>query len=320
MVVSVSLLILGLLLLLAGGGALVKGASGLAGRYGVPPLVIGLTVVAFGTSAPELVVNLVGAVKNQTELAFGNVAGSNLANIGLVLGISALIRPIAIEGQIIRRELPLLLLGSAVLLVLTMDLWIEGTPSIINRSNSIVLLLLFTIFLYITIADFLKSDGDPLSNAGEALTLPAQSADWLYSAGGIVALAIGGQLTITHGAQLATFLGVSPIIIGLLVVAIGTSMPELVTSVIAAIRRESDLCVGNVVGSNIFNGLFVLPLSGLVRPLPVPEGGSLDIFVSLLFALVIIPVFYFGSGRMTRPIAIAMLLAYATYMWMRVTG
>jgi len=321
MLTSTLLLSIGLALLIVGGGALVAGATGLATRYGVPSLIIGLTIVAFGTSAPELVVNIVGALRNETELAFGNIAGSNLANIGLVLGLSALIRPIAIESQIIRRELPLLLLGSAVLLVLTLDRWIEGTPNIINRSNSLVLLLLFTAFLYITITDFLSSENDPLEHAGEvAAAVPKQSFAWLYTLGGVIGLAIGGHLTIVNGAMLADHLGVSPLIIGLLVIAVGTSMPELVTSVIAAIQRESDLCVGNVVGSNIFNGLFVLPLSGLVRPLPVPEGGSLDIFVSMLFALVIIPVFFLGSGKMSRGIAALFLAVYGLYMWQRVVG
>lgn len=321
MLLSTLLLMAGLILLLAGGTGLVTGATGLAERYGVPPLVIGLTIVAFGTSAPELVVNLVGAVRGETALAFGNVAGSNLANLGLVLALAALIQPVSIQGQIVRRELPLLLLGSAILLVMALDKPIDGTPSMISRGDGIVLLLLFTVFVYITVSDFLSTENDPLEHASDvARAVPSQSADWIYVLAGLVGLILGGQLTIVNGAAVAAGIGVSPLVVGLLVVAIGTSMPELVTSIIAAVKGEADLCVGNVIGSNIFNGLVVLPISGIVRPLPVPEGGSVDIFASLLLAAILLPVFFFGSGRMNRGIALVFLIAYGGYMWNRAVG
>lgn len=310
------LLALGLGLLLAGGTALVRGASGVAEGYGVSPLIVGLTVVAFGTSAPELVVNVIGAIRDQSEIAFGNVAGSNLANLGLVLGVAAIIRPIRIEGQIIRRELPLLLLATTVLVVMCLDLWLRAELPMIDRSDGLILLLLFGIFIYITISDFLRQKEDALLVRVEQITpdiISSQTVNWLYVFAGLAGLMLGGQLTIDNGVALAGQLNVSPVIVGMMVVAIGTSLPELVTSIIASLRGEADICVGNVIGSNIFNALLVLPVSGLVRPLTIPDNGAMDVIASLLLALVLIPVFIVGRqemGRLTGFVFIAMYLGY----------
>jgi len=324
LIVTLFLLILGLMLLLIGGTGLVRGASGIASQHGVPPLLVGLTVVAFGTSAPELVVNIIGALRDETELAFGNVVGSNLANLGLVLTAAALIKPMKIEGQIVRRELPLLLLGSTVLLVMALDEVLDGTPARISRSDGIILLLLFTIFIYLTISDALRLRQDPLiQNMNAIRTMIPQPlstglhADWLYAGVGIVLLAIGGQMTISEGSKLAELLGLSPVVIGMLVVAIGTSLPELVTAIIAAWNNESDLCVGNVIGSNIFNFLLVLPVSAMIRPLSLPAGGIVDILVSLAFSAALLFVFFYGRATMNRRIAGAILLCYLGYMSLR---
>ena len=316
------LLMLGLILLLAGGAAMVRGASGIAEGYGVPPLVVGLTVVAFGTSAPELVVNVLGALEGQTELAFGNITGSNLANLGLVLGSAAIITPMSLQGKIIRRELPLLLLGTTVLLSMTMDPLLRGEIPFIDRSDGLIMLLLFGIFIYLTVTDFIRQDHDPLVATFDGLDIVSHAAkgtNWLLVGGGIVGLAIGGQLTIVHGSSLAESMGVPPVIIGMLVIAIGTSLPELITSIFAAMKGEADLCVGNVIGSNIFNGLFVLPISALVNPLMVPVGGGLDILVSLLFAVFLIPVFIFGKGIMNRQFGVLFVIGYIAYMAFRVS-
>ena len=315
-------LLLGISLLLVGGTSLVRGATGIAEAYGVPPLVVGLTVVAFGTSAPELVVNLIGAFKGETELAFGNIAGSNIANLALVLGSAALITPIAIEGQIVRREAPLLMLATATLLVLTMDPWLRGSPSILDRSDGFVLLLLFGIFIYITVMDFTHSKEDRLVTELENHPINLHTTtrnDWLFVLGGMIGLGIGGQLTIDYGSKLALELGIAPAIIGIVIVALGTSMPELVTSIIAAMRKEADLCVGNVIGSNLFNGLMVLPLSSFVSPLSVPSYGSLDIFVSLVLTAALIPIFIYGKTIMSRKIGALFLMIYVGYIGLRVS-
>lgn len=320
-------LISGLVLLLVGGTGLVSGASGVASRYGVSPMIVGLTVVAFGTSAPELVVNIVGALRGETELAFGNVAGSNLANLGLVLGIAACIKPMTIEGQIVRRELPLLLLGTSILMVMTLDRPLQGFPPLLSRSDGLILLLLFSVFVYITVSDFVFKRQDPLMENLRELeeSLPARRtisprADWLLILAGVAGLGLGGHLTIVNGASLASSLGVSPTLVGMLIVAIGTSLPELVTSVIAALKNESDLCVGNVVGSNIFNALVVLPISALVRPLPIPDGGLMDIFMSLALAAVVILVFFYNKARMDRRTGAMLIACYVVYMVQRIIG
>jgi cation:H+ antiporter len=320
------MLILGLLFLLVGGTALVSGASGLATRLGISPLVVGLTVVAFGTSAPELVVNILGALRGETALAVGNVIGSNLANLGLVLGSAAVVRPFVIEGQIVRRELPLLLLATCILAVMTLDRALQYGEPILSRGDGIILLLLFSIFIYVSVTDFLRSSQDKVIKDVIEMeqTIPGNfldktTMDWVLTAGGIAGLAFGGHLTIIYGSTLAAEIGVSPTVIGLLVVAIGTSMPEMVTSIIAALRNEADLCVGNVVGSNIFNSLFVLPISALVRPLPIPEGILGDIVLSLVFAAILIPIFLFGRERMNRSMGVLFLASYVVYMVYRTT-
>ncbi|MAT93102.1 MAG: conjugal transfer protein TraR [Halioglobus sp.] len=321
---SLLLLLAGLVLLLGGGTALVSAASSLAARHGVSPLIVGMTVVAFGTSAPELVVNVIGALRGSTDLAFGNVAGSNIANLGLVLGLAALIRPVSIQGQVVRRELPLLLLGTLMVLVMTLDRWLLDTPPQLTRSEGLVLLLLFTVFLYFTIGDLMNKQEDPLlgdlkemEDSIPSEIIETEHRDWLWCLGGIVALGLGGHLTIVHGGNLAQSLGVPPVIIGLFVVAVGTSLPELACSVIAALRREADLCVGNVIGSNIFNFLAVLPISAVIRPLPIPGGGILDLLVSLGFAAAIVPVFIFRNARMGRVFGLLFLSAYLLYVALR---
>ncbi len=299
---------------------MVRGASGLAAGYGVPPLVVGMTVVAFGTSAPELVVNVVGSVSGETALAFGNIMGSNLANLALVLGVAAIITPIALRGQIIRRELPLLLLASAVLFVLTLDHPLRRLAPVLDRSDAIVMLLLFGIFIYITVLDFLRQLQDPLITTLDDLPIAShleKKANWVLVILGVSGLALGAKLTIDSGSELAAAMGVSPVIVGMLVVAIGTSLPELVTSIFAALKGDADLCVGNVIGSNIFNLMFVLPISALIKPLAVPAGGSLDIFTTLVFSFALIPVFIVGRKMMNRSIGVLFLLAYAAYMLVR---
>jgi cation:H+ antiporter len=315
--------LLGLLLLIGGGSALVTGSSALATRLGVSPMIVGLTIVAFGSSTPELVVNILGSIEGQTDLAFGNVIGSNISNLGLVLGIAAIIRTIDIHGTMVRREVPLLLLITTVITIMALDGVIEGTPPQIGRSDSIILLLLFGIFLYITVKDFmLERTRDTLLTEIEenpiVASLPSSRYQWLLIALGLLLLFAGAEVTIQSSITLATQAGVSTAVVGLFVVAIGTSMPELVTSIIAALRKESDLALGNLVGSNIFNSLIVLPASGLAGSLLIPRGGLLDLAVSWLFVAFLIPVFFFGKKQLTRPAGIFLLLAYGAYMVYRV--
>ena len=316
-------LITGIAILIGGGTLLVRGASEIATRLGISPLIVGLVVVGFGTSAPELAINVFGALRGETALAFGNVVGSNISNLALVLGATALIAPITIQGQLVRREVPFLLLITAIITVMALDGPLEGLPSIIIRSESVILLSLFCIFIYINILDFVDSrrsdklivdiehhqrlDGDPYSRYR-----------WLFVIGGIALLFGGGEVTVRNGVALAMNLDVSATVVGLFVVAVGTSMPELVTSIVAARRGESDLALGNVVGSNIFNSLIVLPASGMISQIPVPRGGLGDLVLSLVLAALLIPIFFLREARLSRKIGTFLLLLYFGYASLRI--
>ena len=310
--------VLGILLLIGGGALLVRGASDIAAHFGVSPLVIGLTIVGFGTSSPELVVNIVGAIQGAPQLAFGNVVGSNISNLGLVLGIAALLSPIIILGDVVRRELPLLLLATTVMTVLALDGPLEGRAALLGRADAIVLLLLFCIFVYITVIDFLRSRRqdallDHLDEIPRFVSPNTARLRWLAVLGGFVLLFVGGEMTVRFGVALATQLGISQTVIGLFVVAIGTSMPELVTSVIAALRRESDLALGNIIGSNIFNTLVVMPAGSIITQVPVPVRGFGDLALSWILAAALIPIFFFGKAYLGRISGLALVVVYFSY-------
>ena len=317
-------LIVGIALLLGGGALLVRGASLVAARYGIPPMVVALTIVAFGTSAPELVVNVIGAARGATSLAFGNIVGSNISNLALILGAAALMAPLTIQGQVVRREVPLLLLATSFLTVMALDTLLGGEPSVIGRSDSILLLLLFCVFVYYTTRDILQArHSDALM--GHIETNPLIDTElrgrfgWASVAAGIALLFVGGEMTIRSGVQVAALLGISATIVGLFIVSVGTSMPELATSMIAAGRKESDLAVGNVVGSNVFNTLAVLPATGLTREIPVPGGGVGDVIFSLLLTALLIPLFIFGRAHIGRASACFLLIVYTAYVVARVS-
>jgi cation:H+ antiporter len=317
-------LIVGLVLLVGGGALLVRGACEIATGLGVSPLIIGLTVVGFGTSSPELVVNIIGAASGATDLAFGNVVGSNISNLALVLGAAAVMSPITIQSALVRRELPLLLLGTTILAVMALDGVLEGRPPVISRSDAIVLLLLFGIFVYTNVLDFFQTrhKDSLLLEMGHYPLIATDAADpwrWPMAIGGMAMLFVGGNLTVSGATDLAEALGIAATTIGLFVVAIGTSLPELVTSIIAAAKKEADLALGNVIGSNLFNSLVVLPASGLVATVPIPAGGITDLVVSWALAAFLVPVFFLGKAYLGRVMGIFLLLVYAVYAVLRIT-
>jgi len=312
-------LALGIVLMIAGGTLLVRGASDVATSAGVSPMIVGLTVIGFGTSSPELVVNTLSVAAGAPGLAFGNVVGSNISNMALVLGAAALMAPITIQGQLVRREIPLLLLITTVLTVMSLDGLIDGGAEVvISRSDSIILLLLFLIFMYVNVQDVLRTPkADPLLETAGSSTLtvahPISPYRWPMVVAGLVMLVLGGHLTVDGGSSLAESLGVPTEIIGLFVVAVGTSMPELVTSIIAAMRKEADLALGNVIGSNLFNVLIVLPAGGLIAPIPVPAGGVGDILLSWLLVALLLPVFFLGKAQLSRPLGGLLVAGYFAY-------
>ncbi|MEM9622968.1 MAG: calcium/sodium antiporter [Pseudomonadota bacterium] len=318
------LLFFGIALLLLGGTCLVRGASGIAQAFHVPPMIIGLTVVAFGTSTPELVINVTGALSGETDLAFGNAVGSNLANFGLVLGVAALMSPIYLQGQVVRREVPFLLLVTAILMVMAWDEPLSGTTPLLDRGDAIILFLLFTIFVYFMVRDVFREEGDPILQEAQTFPVSATASQNSHFAlntvllvAGMVMLVYGGDMTITQGSALAALLQIPEVVIGIFVVAVGTSLPELVTSAIAAYKRETDLALGNIVGSNIFNSLMVLPAAAIIQPLPIPQGGDWDLAAGFLFVLVVIPLFFFSNARLGRPAGAALVIAYFAYLAFR---
>ncbi len=319
MLASSALLLAGILLLLAGGYWLVAGASSLAGGLGVSKLFIGLTVVAFGTSAPELVVNVIAAVRGQVELSFGNVVGSNIANIGLVVGLAALLRPLRVRGQVIYRELPVMLFAVVLAILVVIDLPYGQPGSGFHRLDGLVLLTVFGGFLLVSVKRVLrKRPQDPLlegsKQAGAIVGRRAQLGRGVPLALlGLIGLVAGGRLTVDGAVVVATGLGVSPVFIGLSVVAVGTSLPELATSVIAAVKGEADLAVGNIVGSNIFNLLFIMGTTALIRVVPVPPGGYADLAVLLVLSVLLIIVSVTHRHRILRAEGAIMLLLWIAY-------
>ena len=288
---DILILIGGLALLVVGGDAVVRGASALASRFGISPLVVGLTVVAFGTSAPELAVNVTAALDGRGELSFGNIIGSNIANIGLVVGLTALIRPVVMPHAVITREVPMMTLASLVALALGLDLMFgDGAlRDAFSASDGAVLLLLFCVFLYYTISDARRQRevAGSTEAVGSHSTTPIGKSVALTLLG-MGALVYGGQVTVGAAVELARAWGMSEALIGMTIVAIGTSLPELVTSIVGVVRGQTDLAVGNVVGSNIFNLLFVLGVTSTIRPVPVPPSGHWDLlFVAVLSAILV---------------------------------
>lgn len=310
--------VFGIVLLIVGGGLLVRGASEIAAGFGISPMIIGLTIIGFGTSSPELVVNVIGALNGTTDIAFGNVIGSNISNLGLVLGAAAMFSTIRIQGTLVRREIPLLLLATTMTMVMALDGPLEGQPAAIGRTDALILMLTFFIFVYIIALDLIRIRREDvlLDEIGGERSLLGPTKGrycWFMVFGGFLLLMLGGEFTIRNGVTLATQLGVSQAVVGLFVVAVGTSMPELVTSIIAAMRKEADLALGNIIGSNIFNSLMVLPTSGAIAQLPVPEGGIGDLVVSWLLAAALIPLFFYGRAMLGRISGAAFLLVYFSY-------
>lgn len=273
MVVSVILVVLGFVGLIYGANWLVDGASSLAKKNNISDLVIGLTIVAFGTSAPELVVNSVASADGFSDIVLGNVIGSNNFNLFIILGIASLVYPIAVQNSTTKGEIPISLIVTIVVLVLANDYFLGSTSSI-SRIDAVVLLLMFGGFLYYIFRQLKnqkpeKTELDSKSNAKITVLILV----------GFVGLIVGGKLVVDNAVTIATDLGVSQKIIALTIIAAGTSLPELVTSVVAAMKKNSDIAIGNVIGSNIFNLLLVLPVSALINPIQYNTVFNQDLWI-----------------------------------------
>ncbi len=314
---TLGMFIAGLVALVAGAELLVRGASKLALSFGISPLVVGLTIVAFGTSAPEVAVSVGAVLDGKTDIAIGNVVGSNIFNVLFILGISALITPLVVNIQLIRQEVPIMLGSSLLLLALMLD----GNLSAIDGAMLFALLVAYTVFLVVqsrketqAAKDEYAAEVQPAAAGSWDSKLPAQL---LLIVGGLAMLVVGSQWLVDAAVVFAKAMGVSDLVIGLTIVAAGTSMPEVATSITAAIKGERDIAVGNVVGSNTFNILGCLGLSGMVSGsmgLVAPEAlMNFDIWVMLAVALACIPVFMTGR-EIARWEGAVFLLYYAAYV------
>ena len=304
--------IVGLLLLIWGADRFVHGAAATARNLGIPPLLIGLTIVALATSAPEILVSLVAALRDETDLAVGNAIGSNIANIGLVLGVVALLRPVELKSATLRREMPALLAVS----LLTVSLFLD---SHLGRVDGLVLMTgLIIVMIWLTRLGFRSSSSDPLQAEFDAEIPKHMSMKvaifWLLV--GILTLLVGAELMVDGAIEIAKALGVSDIVIGITMVAFATSLPELAVSVVSAFRGEYGLAIGTIVGSNIFNLLAVVGVAAIIQPADLPPSVlSLHIFVMVAFTLVLFAMTYDyeGRGQITRLEGLALIAAYLAY-------
>ncbi len=313
MILTYILLPVGFIFLIKGAGFLVDGASSIAKRLGVSALVIGLTIVAFGTSMPELIVNIFASVNGNTDIAIGNILGSNISNILLILGISAVIFPLAVKRSTVWKEIPMALLAVVLVGFMANDALIDGGSfSGLTRIDGIVLIAFFIIFLYYT---FGISRVEAVDTAEVPIHRYSMLRSCLMIGIGLVGLTLGGKWIVDAAVALATSLGVSQAIIGLTIVAIGTSLPELVTSMVAAYKKDVDIAVGNIVGSNIFNIFWILGVSSIINPLPFSQLLMRDVIMTIVATLLLFVALFIGKRHtLERWQGIGFILLYVGYI------
>lgn len=311
------LLVIGLVLLVKGADIFIDGSVGIAKRLNVSELIIGLTIVAFGTSAPELAVSLTASLEGANDIAISNVIGSNIFNTLFVIGVCALIKPIRVDKNLLKKEMPFMLVITVGLLLLMADVFLRGHDSnVISQVDGFILLVVFLLFLAYTIRGALKNkDVTPTENKKE-VKLPKSI---LLSILGLGAIILGGDLVVDSATNIATAFGVSETVIGLTIVAIGTSLPELVTSALAAKRGNSDLAIGNVVGSNIFNILMIVGLASAISPIQVEVLAIYDC-IFLIISSILLLIFSSTSkkiGAFEGGVFILMFIAFNIYILVR---
>ena len=319
------LLVIGFILLVKGADYFVDGSSSIAKKLRIPSLIIGLTIVAFGTSAPEAAVSITASVNGQNGMAIGNVIGSNIFNLLMVIGASGIIKPLLVEKSILSKEFPFVLLTSIILVILSLDsLLFNSSINIISRMDCIILLILFAVFLYYLINSAMKNRKENLCDPETSVDIDVGNVkaieknntmikSILISIIGIAAIIFGGNLVVNSASDIASSFGISDQLIGLTIVSIGTSLPEFVTSVIAATKGESDLALGNVIGSNIFNILFVIGASALISPMTVDPKLIIDGAIMIL-STVLVYFYAYRKNDISKFESITLSLLYFGYM------
>lgn len=318
MIITVLLLIAGFAALIFGASKLVDAASSIAVGLGIPNIVIGLTIVAFGTSAPELVVNLMAAVSEKTEMVVGNVLGSNIFNILGILGICALISPLTVKSSTTWLEIPLSFLAAVCVLFIGADQYLNGAQSnVLTRSEGLILLLFFLIFLVYNLTVAKNGETDEKIETKKYGTWKAI----LFIVLGLAGLVLGGKLIVDSAVEIAQVFGMTERVIGLTIVSIGTSLPELATSVVAVRRKNVDIAIGNVVGSNIFNIFFILGLSTAITPVPLTSESFLDIIVCITASLLLFMFVFTDRGnRIQRWEGATFIFLYVLYIGELIMG
>jgi cation:H+ antiporter len=303
-------IIAGLIMLFAGAEGLIRGSSSLALRIGITPLVVGLTVVAFGTSSPELVVSLKAALEGNGDISLGNIIGSNIANIALILGISALIKPMKVQAQVVRREIPIMIFVTLLLMLFLLD-------NEIGIIEGIVFFIGILLYSVVSVILAKKEKSREVKDEFIEGVVHKPLKIWiaiLFIFFGLVLLVYGSNLFLEASVEIAKIFGMSQAVIGLTIIAVGTSLPELVTSAVAAYKNESDIAIGNVVGSNVFNILFILGITAIIIPVSARGITSIDIIIMLLTAIVILPMAW-SKFTLNRSEGAFLLIGYVVYMY-----
>jgi len=286
----VILLLLGLILLFIGAEGLIRGSSALALRFGISPLVVGLTVVAFGTSSPELVVSINSSLEGNGGIALGNIIGSNICNIALILGTSALIKPLIVQAQVVKREIPIMIAVSILLFILSLN-------NEISRLEGLIFFAGIIVYIIISIYLSKKEKNSEVKKEFEENITKQGGKLWksvVFVIAGLGLLAVGAKIFVDGAVVAAERMGVSQVVIGLTIVAIGTSLPELITSVVAAFKNEADIAIGNIVGSNVFNILSILGVTAIINPVSTSDAGLIDFSLMLLTAILLLPLSWSG--------------------------
>ena len=316
MVANIALLLIGMFLLIKSADYLVDGAGSLAKKWGMSGLLIGLTVISFGTSLPEVLVNVLASFRGSYDIGMGNIVGSNISNISLVLGITVLVAGVLkVDKSIINKLIPFSILSVIVLFVLANGTLINGSgePGLF-RSGGVILLCFFSIFIYFTFTEKSKEEEESVRERN-------LFASWLMTIGGLLGLYFGAKLTVDNAEIIARIMGVSEALIGITVIGLGTSLPELAACLAAALKKQAGMAIGNIVGSNIFNILWVLGISSLIKPIEYSSMLDIDIGLVIISSIILIPLIIFGKKNyLTREggiILISLYIAYIIYVVIR---
>lgn len=316
MLIPILWLLLGLILLIKGADWLVDGASALAKKYNISDLAIGLTIVAFGTSAPELVVNVMGSLEGHHEIVFANVIGSNNFNLLVILGVTGLITPLVVQSSTVWKEIPLSFFAVVLLFVLANDFWTPDSFTL-SRLDGFIFLTLFVGFLYYVYKQ-LATDSAEIATPEKHYS---QLKIWSFIVLGLVGLVFGGRLVVNNAIEIATIAGISEKIIGLTIIAAGTSLPELATSIVAAFRKNADIAVGNIIGSNIFNIFLILGVSSLVNPIHFNPSFNHELYLlGVGTFLLFLGMFTGQKKKLDRWEAGVLLLIFVVYTWLLISA